>query len=273
QLAKRAHVANAEHTVYSVKRLMGRKFSDTEVQKMIETCPYRITASENGDAQVVIRDKSFSAVEVSSIILSKMKEIAEDFLGESVNEAVVTVPAYFNDAQRQATRDAGNIAGLDIKRIVNEPTAAALAYGMDQEHENEIIAVYDLGGGTFDISILELSKGMFQVRSTNGDTFLGGEDFDQELVKHLMVEFKENTGIDLSNQDMALQRVKEAAEKAKMELSSSEETDINLPFLAVNDSGPQHLVATITREEFESLTAHLVERTLEPCSLALKDAG
>jgi molecular chaperone DnaK len=273
QLAKRAHVANAEHTVYAIKRLIGHKFEDAEIQKIVENSPFEIIKGKNGDAWVKIRGKEFSAVEISSIVLGNMKKVAEDYLGEEVTEAVITVPAYFDDTQRQATRDAGRIAGLDVKRIINEPTAAALAYGMKKVDADEIIAVYDLGGGTFDISILELSTGMFQVRATNGDTFLGGEDFDIRLVEFLMKKFKEDVGIDLKTDDMALQRVKEAAEKAKMELSGVDETDINLPFLAVNESGPQHLVASITRAEFEDLTRDLVEKTLKPCQAALDDAG
>ncbi|MBU1239283.1 molecular chaperone DnaK [Myxococcota bacterium] len=273
QLAKRAHVANPQHTVFSVKRLMGRKFSDKDVQKMVGNSPYSIVKGSNGDACVRIRDKEMSATEVSSIILETLKKVAEEYLGEKVTDAVITVPAYFDDAQRQATRDAGKIAGLEVQRIVNEPTAAALAYGVQNEGKDEIIAVYDLGGGTFDISILEISMGMFQVRATNGDTFLGGEDFDIRLMDFLMEEFKGQTGIDISKDDMALQRVKEAAEKAKMELSAIPETDINLPFLAVNESGPQHLVTVVTRKQFEDLTRDLVERTLEPCKLALSDAG
>ncbi len=273
QLAKRAHVANPKHTIFAVKRLMGRKFLDADVQKMAKSSPYDIVGGGNGDACVRIRNKEMSATEVSSIILETLKKVAEEYLGEAVTDAVITVPAYFDDAQRQATRDAGKIAGLEVQRIVNEPTAAALAYGVQNEGKDEVIAVYDLGGGTFDISILEISMGMFQVRATNGDTFLGGEDFDVRLVDFLRDQFKEQTGIDLAGDNMALQRIKEAAEKAKMELSAVKETDINLPFLAVNNNGPQHLVTTITRKEFEDLTRDLVERTLEPCRAALTDAS
>ncbi len=272
-LAKRAHIANAKNTVYAVKRLMGRKFSDPDVMKMKSHSAFDIIESDNGDAWVSVQGKKMSAVEVSSMILRKMKQVAEEYLGEPVTDAVITVPAYFDDAQRQATRDAGQIAGLEVRRIVNEPTAAALAYGFAKEQADEIIAVYDLGGGTFDISILELSTGMFQVRSTAGNTFLGGEDFDRRLMESLIEGFKNSTGIDIGQDQMALQRVKEAAEKAKMELSASPETDVNLPFLAVNESGPQHLVATIAREEFELMVMDLVNETLEPCRQALKDAG
>ncbi|MDA3863910.1 MAG: molecular chaperone DnaK [Deltaproteobacteria bacterium] len=272
QLAKRAHVANAEHTVYAVKRLMGRKFDDPAVQEIRKSTSFEIIEGKKGDAYVKIRDKEMSPIEVSSMILKELKETAEEYLGEKIEEAVITVPAYFDDAQRQATKDAGKIAGLKVERIVNEPTAAALAYGIENEGDG-LIAVYDLGGGTFDISILEISTGMYQVRSTNGDTFLGGEDFDNRLLGYLIEVFKEKSSIDISKDKMAIQRVKEAAEKAKMELSASEETDINLPFLGVNDQGPQHLVTSLSREKLEELTGDLVKRTLEPCKKALKDAN
>jgi molecular chaperone DnaK len=273
QVAKRQAVQNPTNTVATVKRLMGRAFDSAEAQKQRAHVPYTIVAADNGDAWVEVHGRRMSPPEVSAAILSTMKSIAEAYLGEPVTEAVITVPAYFDDAQRQATKDAGRIAGLEVKRIINEPTAAALAYGLDKgTTEAERIAVYDLGGGTFDISILEIRKGVFRVVATNGDTFLGGEDFDQRLVDLLADEFAREHGVDLRRDRMALQRVRDAAEKAKHELSSSLETDINLPFIAVTAAGPQHLLRTIKRAEFERLVADLVERTLEPCRLALADA-
>ncbi|MDF1564555.1 MAG: molecular chaperone DnaK [Deltaproteobacteria bacterium] len=273
QIAKRQAVTNADNTLYAVKRLIGRKFDEPEVQRTIELAPFAIVRSDNGDAWVEVRGEKMSPQQISAMILGKMKETAQDYLGEEITEAVVTVPAYFNDAQRQATKDAGKIAGLDVLRIINEPTAAALAYGLDKE-ATEKIAVYDLGGGTFDVSILELNSGVFEVKSTNGDTFLGGEDFDQAIVTWLNERFmEENSGKDLTEDRMALQRLKEAAEKAKHELSSSHETDINLPFITADQTGPKHLVASLDRATLEGLVEHLVERSLEPCQRALADAG
>ena len=272
QPAKRQAVTNPTNTVYAVKRMMGRKFSDPEVARQQSLAPYKIIEAPNGDAWVAVGGKQMSPPEVSSMVLAKMKEIAEAYLGETVTEAVVTVPAYFDDAQRQATKDAGRIAGLDVKRIINEPTAAALAYGLDQK-EMERVAVYDLGGGTFDVSILEIQNGVFSVKSTNGDTHLGGEDFDQRIVAAIAENFVNEHKVDLRKDRMALQRLKEAAEKAKHELSSSLETEINLPFIATNAKGePLHVVKTMTRAELEMLTHDLVERTLEPCKKALADA-
>ncbi len=271
QIAKRQAVTNAQHTVYAVKRLMGRKMSEPEVLKQLELAPYKIVSAGNGDAWVHVQGRDLSPPEVSAMILAKMKEVAEAYLGEPVTEAVVTVPAYFDDAQRQATKDAGTIAGLTVKRIINEPTAAALAYGLDKKG-SERIAVYDLGGGTFDISILEISNGVFQVKATNGDTHLGGEDFDQAIIDELARGFLEDNGLDLKKDRMALQRLKEAAEKAKHELSSSLETEITLPFIAVGKGGPVHLIRTMKRAELEALTAELVDRTIEPCKQALADA-
>ncbi|MEO7113381.1 MAG: molecular chaperone DnaK [Polyangiaceae bacterium] len=272
QQAKRQAVTNATNTVYAAKRLMGQKFDSPEVQRQMTMAPFKIKAAPNGDAWVNVAGRDMSPPEVSAIILSKMKEIAESFLGETVTDAVITVPAYFDDAQRQATKDAGKIAGLEIKRIINEPTAAALAYGLESKN-SERIAVYDLGGGTFDISILEIAQGVFAVRSTNGDTHLGGEDFDVRIVDAVSDEFKKQHGVDLRADKMGLQRLKEAAEKAKHELSSSIETEINLPFVAVNAQGePLHVVKTMTRAELELLTADLIDRTLEPCKKALADA-
>ena len=272
QIAKRQAITNPEATIFAVKRLMGRKFDSDEMRKVAETSPFGIVAADNGDAWVTVRDKSMSPPEVSAMILSRMKQTAEDYLGEEVKEAVITVPAYFNDSQRQATKDAGKIAGLDVKRIINEPTAAALAYGLDQK-DAKIIAVYDLGGGTFDFSILELSEGVFEVKATNGDTYLGGEDFDQAIINHLADNFKAEHGIELRDNKMALQRLKEAAEKAKHELSSSQETDINLPFICADQSGPKHLTGALTRSELEGLTEGLIARTIKPCEIALEDAG
>ncbi len=271
QIAKRQAVTNPGNTVYAVKRLMGRKFEDPHIQRLIATTPYEITPSENEDAHVQVRGKTYSPPEISSMVLRKMRETAEDYLGEEVTEAVITVPAYFDDAQRQATKAAGRIAGLDVLRIINEPTAAALAYGLDNNH-SEVVAVYDLGGGTFDISILELSEGIFRVRATNGDTFLGGEDFDNAIVEHLLQEFaKTEPNIELRGDKMALQRIREAAEKAKHELSSVMETEINLPFIAADDSGPKHLQAMIDRATLEGLVDVFVQKTLEPCRAALAD--
>lgn len=272
QVAKRQAVTNAQSTIFAVKRFIGRPYDSPEVKIDRERVPYKIVASEkNSDAWVEVRGKRYSPPEISSFILGKMKQIAEDYLGQPITQAVITVPAYFNDAQRQATRDAGKIAGLTVERIINEPTAAALAYGLDKTGRRKV-AVYDLGGGTFDISILELADGVFNVRSTNGDTHLGGEDFDHVIVNHLSETFQKETGIDLRKEIMALQRLKEAAEKAKHELSSSQETDINLPFIAADATGPKHLNITLTRAELEKLTAFLIEKSLEPCRNALKDA-
>ncbi|MFI5302197.1 MAG: molecular chaperone DnaK [Polyangiales bacterium] len=271
QIAKRQAVTNAQNTVYAIKRLMGRKMSEPEVHKQLELAPYRIVAAPNGDSWVQVQGRDLSPPEVSAMILAKMKEIAEAYLGEAVTDAVVTVPAYFDDAQRQATKDAGRIAGLDVKRIINEPTAAALAYGLDKK-ERELIAVYDLGGGTFDISVLEISDGVFQVKATNGDTHLGGEDFDLRIVDMLAEQFGKTSAIDLKKDRMALQRMKEAAEKAKHELSSSLETEINLPFIAVGKEGPLHLVHTMKRSDLEALCADLIDRTLAPCRQAISDA-
>lgn len=272
QIAKRQAVTNPKNTIFAVKRLVGRKSDSPEVEKARQVLPYEIVASSNNDAWVKLKDESKSPQEVSAMILGKMKQTAEDYLGESVTDAVITVPAYFDDAQRQATKDAGKIAGLNVLRIINEPTAAALAYGLDKKHE-KTIAVFDLGGGTFDVSILELGDGVFEVKSTNGDTFLGGEDFDLVLVDYLADEFKKEQSIDLRQDTMALQRLKEAAEKAKHELSSSVETDVNLPFITADASGPKHLNVKITRAKFEALCAELLQRLEVPCKMALKDAG
>jgi len=275
--AKRQAVTNAKNTIFAVKRLIGRKFAEKEVQKDIGLMPYKIVKADNGDAWVDVRGKKIAPQQVSAEILRKMKKTAEDYLGEEVTEAVITVPAYFNDSQRQATKDAGKIAGLDVKRIINEPTAAALAFGMDKKEGDRKIAVYDLGGGTFDISIIEIAvvdkEHQFEVMSTNGDTFLGGEDFDQRLIDYIVTEFKKDQGVDLKNDVLALQRLKEAAEKAKIELSSSQQTDVNLPYITADQSGPKHLSVRITRAKFESLVEDLIERTIEPCRIAIKDAG
>ncbi|MGV8805682.1 MAG: molecular chaperone DnaK [Polaromonas sp.] len=276
--AKRQAVTNPKNTLYAVKRLIGRKFSEKEVQKDIGLMPYAIVAADNGDAWIEVRGKKLSAQQISADILGKMKKTAEDYLGEPVTEAVITVPAYFNDAQRQATKDAGRIAGLDVKRIINEPTAAALAFGLDkQEKGDRKIAVYDLGGGTFDISIIEIAdvdgEKQFEVLSTNGDTFLGGEDFDQRVIDYIIDEFKKESGVNLKNDVLALQRLKEAAEKAKIELSNSAQTDINLPYITADASGPKHLNIKLTRAKLESLVDELIERTIAPCRTAIKDAG
>ena len=274
QIAKRQAVTNPENTIYAVKRLIGRKFEDEHVKRMVESCPYSIVAGDNGDVRVRVRGRDYAPPEISAIVLTKMKEIAEEYLGEDVEDAVVTVPAYFDDAQRQATKDAGRIAGLNVIRIINEPTSAALAYGME-ELKAERIAVYDLGGGTFDISVLELRGGVFEVKATNGDTFLGGEDFDVRIVDWLAKSFSEANGdLDLRADKMALQRLREAAEKAKHELSTALDTDVNLPFIAAGgDGNPLHLNLNLTRGKLESLTRDLVERSLEPCKVALSDAG
>jgi molecular chaperone DnaK len=275
--AKRQAVTNAKNTVFAAKRLIGRKFEEKEVQKDIGLMPYRIMKADNGDAWVEVRGKKIAPQQVSAEVLRKMKKTAEDYLGEPVTEAVITVPAYFNDSQRQATKDAGRIAGLEVKRIINEPTAAALAFGMDKKEGDRKIAVYDLGGGTFDISIIEIAavegEHQFEVLSTNGDTFLGGEDFDQRVIDYIVTEFKKEQGADLSKDVLALQRLKEAAEKAKIELSSSQSTDINLPYITADASGPKHLSLKITRAKFESLVDELIERTIKPCEIALKDSG
>jgi molecular chaperone DnaK len=272
QSAKRQAVTNPTNTIYAVKRLIGRRYEDPTVAKDKGLVPYAIVKADNGDAWVEARGEKYPPGQISAFILGKMKETAEAYLGETVSQAVITVPAYFNDAQRQATKDAGRIAGLEVLRIINEPTAAALAYGMDKK-QTGTIAVYDLGGGTFDISVLEIGDGVFEVKSTNGDTFLGGEDFDARVIDYLASEFKKDQGIDLRNDKLALQRLKEAAEKAKIELSSSKETEINLPFITADASGPKHLVLKLTRAKLESLVDDLIERTLGPCAAALKDAG
>src|SRR5210317_2205547 len=272
QVAKRQAVTNPSDTLYAIKRLIGRKFSDPEVAKSIQVSPFKIVEGKNGEASVEVGGKVYSPAEISAMILTKMKQTAEEYLGEKVTDAVVTVPAYFNDSQRQATKDAGRIAGLNVQRIINEPTAASLAYGLDKKGE-EKIAVFDLGGGTFDISILEIGDGVFEVKSTNGDTFLGGEDFDMRIVNWLADEFKRDQGIDLRQDKMALQRLKEEGEKAKMELSTTMETTINLPFITADSSGPKHLNIKLTRSKLESLVEDLVERTVQPCKTALKDAG
>jgi len=273
QAARRQAMTNAENTIYAVKRLMGRKYEDEEVQRHLLTCPYEVVAAENGDAHVRVRGRDFSPPEISAIVLQKMRQTAEDWLGDQVTEAVITVPAYFDDAQRQATKDAGKIAGLNVLRIVNEPTAAALAYGVETEGAQRV-AVYDLGGGTFDISILELDSGVFRVRSTAGDTFLGGEDFDNAIVEHLLSTFAEaNAGMDLRGDRMALQRLKETAERAKIELSSAFQTEINLPFIAAATDGPRHLQTMFERHQLEDLVEPLVQASLEPCRRALADAG
>ena len=276
--AKRQAVTNPKNTLYAVKRLIGRKFTEKEVQKDIDLMPYKISAADNGDAWVEVRGKKLAPPQVSAEVLRKMKRTAEDYLGEEVTEAVITVPAYFNDSQRQATKDAGRIAGLDVKRIINEPTAAALAFGLDKHGKGDRkIAVFDLGGGTFDISIIEIAdvdgEKQFEVLSTNGDTFLGGEDFDQRIIDYIVTEFKKEQGVDLTKDVLALQRLKEAAEKAKIELSSSAQTDINLPYVTADASGPKHLNIKLTRSKLESLVEELIERTIEPCKIAIKDAG
>ena len=272
EIAKRQSITNPERTVFAIKRLMGRRFDAPEVQKWLEHCPYRIVEGQNGDASVKIEGKKYSPAEISAMILQKLKKDAETYLGETVTEAVITVPAYFNDSQRQATKDAGRIAGLEVKRIINEPTAASLAYGFDRK-ANEKIAVFDLGGGTFDISILEVGDNVVEVRATNGDTFLGGEDFDHRVITFLVDEFRKESGIDLSADRMALQRLKEAAEKAKKELSTSMETEVNLPFITADASGPKHMMIKLSRGKLESLVHDLVQRTVEPCRKALADAG
>lgn len=272
QVAKRQAVTNPKNTIFAVKRLIGRKFESAEVEKAKKVLPYEITKASNGDAWVKLKGEPKSAQEISAMILTKMKQTAEDYLGEKVTDAVITVPAYFDDAQRQATKDAGRIAGLNVLRIINEPTAAALAYGLDKKAE-KTIAVFDLGGGTFDISILELGDGVFEVKSTHGDTFLGGEDFDLKLVDYLADEFRKDQGIDLRSDTLALQRLKEAAEKAKHELSTAMETDVNLPFITADASGPKHLNVKITRAKFEALCSDLISRLVEPCKTAIKDAG
>jgi molecular chaperone DnaK len=272
QIAKRQAITNPENTIYSVKRLMGRKFKSREVQEAIKRLPYKVVEADNGDAHVELRGKRYSPPEISAMILQKMRQTAEDYLGEKVTEAVITVPAYFDDSQRQATKDAGQIAGLNVLRIINEPTAASLAYGLDKK-KDERIAVYDLGGGTFDVSVLEIGEGVFEVKSTNGNTYLGGDDFDLRVMDWLVDEFRKDQGIDLRKDRMALQRLKESAERAKIELSSSQETEINLPFITADASGPKHMVIKLTRAKLEQLVDDLIQQTVEPCKKALGDAG
>ncbi|HVM79324.1 MAG TPA: molecular chaperone DnaK, partial [Stellaceae bacterium] len=272
QAAKRQGVTNPENTFYGVKRLIGRRFDDPMVKKEMELVPFKVMKGDNGDAWVEGRGKKYAPSQISAFVLQKMKETAEAYLGEPVTEAVITVPAYFNDSQRQATKDAGKIAGLEVLRIINEPTAAALAYGLEKKGTGTI-AVYDLGGGTFDISVLEIGDGVFEVKSTNGDTFLGGEDFDKRVIDYLADEFKKEQGIDLRNDRLALQRLKEAAEKAKIELSSSMQTEVNLPFITADQTGPKHLNIKLTRAKLEALVDDLIQKTIEPCRAALKDAG
>ncbi|WP_417511041.1 molecular chaperone DnaK [Methylophaga sp.] len=277
QSAKRQAVTNPNNTLYGIKRLIGRKFKEDVVQRDIDMVPYKIVEADNGDAWVSVNDKKMAPPEISARVLMKMKKTAEEFLGEEVTEAVVTVPAYFNDSQRQATKDAGKIAGLEVKRIINEPTAAALAYGMDKKRGDSTVVVYDLGGGTFDVSIIEIAdiegEHQFEVLATNGDTFLGGEDFDQRIIDYLVAEFKKDQGVDLAKDPLALQRLKDAAEKAKIELSSSQQTDINLPYITADASGPKHMEMRLTRAKLESLVEDLISRSMEPCKMALKDAG
>ncbi|MEE9548584.1 MAG: molecular chaperone DnaK, partial [Nitrosomonadaceae bacterium] len=275
--AKRQAVTNPKNTLFAVKRLIGRRFNEEMVQKDIKMVPYKIIKADNNDAWVEVRDQKIAPPEISAQVLIKMKKTAEDYLGEPVTDAVITVPAYFNDSQRQATKDAGRIAGLEVKRIINEPTAAALAFGMDKKEGNRTVAVYDLGGGTFDISIIDIAEvegeHQFEVLATNGDTFLGGEDFDLRVIEYLVAEFKKESGIDLKKDMLALQRLKDSAEKAKIELSSSQQTEVNLPYITADASGPKHLAVKITRSKLESLVEELIERTAEPCRLAIKDAG
>src|SRR5712672_3469607 len=271
QIARRQAITNPENTIFSIKRFMGRKYDDPEVQRALKVVPYKVTRASNGDVQVMMAGKAYSPPEISAMILQKLKTDAEAKLGETITQAVITVPAYFNDSQRNATKDAGKIAGLEVLRIINEPTAAALAYGLDKK-KDETIAVYDLGGGTFDISILQLGEGVFEVKSTNGDTHLGGDDFDKSIIDWLLAEFKKDQGIDLSKDPQALQRLKEAAEKAKIELSSTSSTEINLPYVTADASGPKHLVVTLTRAKLEDLVRDLVEKTRKPVKDCLADA-
>src|SRR6187455_2975564 len=277
QSAKRQAVTNPQNTLFAVKRLIGRRYEDEVVQRDVNMVPYKIAKADNGDAWVEAQGKKMAPPEISARVLMKMKKTAEDYLGEPVAEAVITVPAYFNDSQRQATKDAGRIAGLEVKRIINEPTAAALAYGLDKQGADRKIAVYDLGGGTFDISIIEIAEvdgeKQFEVLATNGDTFLGGEDFDQRVIDYIVTEFKKEQGVDLSKDVLAMQRLKEASEKAKIELSSRQQTEVNLPYITADKSGPKHLSMKITRAKFEALVEDLIERTIEPCRIAIKDAG